>query len=374
MAFWILAALLTLAAALAVVRPFARRAPSPSMAGKAHDIEVYRDQLRELEREVEGGLIGPQEAEQARAEIGRRILKASDDAGAARAGGNGALVRATALAAVLAVPLISWGLYGLIGSPDLPARPLAQRLGQDPSDATVDELIARAEAHLANSPGDARGWQVLAPVYMRLGRFADAETALRNILRLSGDSAELRAALGEAITAGARGIVTSDAEAAFSAALALDPGDPRARFFLALARAQEGRLEDARAAWQKLRSDEPEGSPWREAAGAAIRRAGPPPGPVAPGPTQDDIAAAEGLSQEDRRSMILTMVAGLDDKLRENPADADGWRRLIRSYMVLDRPQEARAALRRGVAALGPETDEGRALAGFARQLGMAIE
>ncbi|MCR4268378.1 c-type cytochrome biogenesis protein CcmI [Nitratireductor sp. ZSWI3] len=371
MLFWILAALLTLVAALAVMRPFAARRPATA-ASTAYDIEVYRDQLNELARDVERGLIGPEEAEQARAEIGRRILKVSEGADEPAGTGEGRLlVRLTAAAAIAAVPLISWGVYTVIGSPGMPSQPLQARLQQDPANASIEELVGRAEAHLADNPQDVRGWQVLAPVYMRLGRFADAETALRNIIRLSAATAELQAALGEVITARAQGLVTADAEAAFQEALALDVQNPKARFFIALARAQEGMMDDARDAWRAMQADLPEGSPWREAAAQALASGA---DEQAPGPTSEDVAAASQMSQDDRQSMVAGMVARLDEKLRENPADPEGWRRLVRSYMVLEKPDEARSALERGMSALGANTAEGRELLTFAKGLGVEIE
>ncbi len=376
MLFWILAALLTLAAALAVMKPFASR-KGTSTDETSHDIEVYRDQLDELSRDVERGLIGKDEAEQARAEIGRRILKATDAShDTAKSDPSGRAVRFTAAAAILAVPLISWGLYTITGSPGMPAQPLQARLEQDPSNASIEELVARAEAHLADNPQDVRGWQVLAPVYMRLGRFADAQTALRAILRLSGDAPEVQAALGEAIAAASQGIVTADAEAAFEAALKADPANPKARFFLALARAQEGKMDEARQGWRDLREAQPQGSPWREAAVQALASAdGNASGaPATPGPTQEDVAAASQLSSGDRQAMIEGMVSRLDEKLRDNPDDPEGWRRLVQSYMVMKKPDEARDALDRGMAALGADTEAGKALAALARDLGIPGE
>ncbi|EKF19770.1 c-type cytochrome biogenesis protein CcmI [Nitratireductor pacificus] len=378
MLFWIFAAILTVATALAVMRPFMTR-KGASAGGAAHDIEVYRDQLDELGRDVERGLIGKTEAEQARAEIGRRILKVSETTeGVAGDDRNRTVVRLVAVVAILAVPLVSWGLYLVTGSPEMRSQPLQARLEQDPSNASVDDLIARAEAHLANNPQDVRGWQVLGPIYMRLGRFADAETALRNIMRLSGESADLQASLGEVIVGKAQGLVTAEAEAAFRAALELEAGNPKAQFFVALARAQEGRMPEARAAWQALAAGQPEGSPWREAVAQALagsesaEEQGEKETP--PGPSSEEVAAAADMTPEDRLAMISGMVAQLDARLRDNPADADGWRRLIRSYTVLNRPDDARAALGRAIEALGADTPESAELVAFAAGLGIAVE
>ncbi len=373
MLFWILAAFLTFVAAFAVLRPFAVRS-TMSEDARAHDIEVYRDQLEEVERDAERGLIGHQESEQARAEIGRRILRASEAAGGQKAYlASQRVTRLTAAIAVLAVPLVSWGLYVFTGSPGMPAQPLHARMTEEPAEAPIDELVARAETHLADNPDDARGWQVLAPVYMRLGRFGDAQTALRNIMRLSGDTANMKAALGEAIVGSAQGMVTAEAEAVFQEALVLDPREPKARFFLGLARAQDGATGEARSLWREMLDDLPEASPWRSAVEQAMARSGGAAESGA-GPSEDEVAAASDLSGADRQQMIEGMVAGLDEKLRENPADLDGWRRLIRSYMVLQRPEAAREALERAVAAFGPEAPESDDLKGFAADLGVVIE
>src|SRR4029077_12093293 len=169
MLFWVVAALLTLAACLAVLMPLVRTTSQDS--GKSHDLEVYRDQLAELSRDTERGLIDPNEAEQARAEISRRILRLGVDAGRpAEAPHRSPAPRVVAMAAVLAVPLVAWGLYAAVGSPELPSQPLRERLAKNPADSTIEELVARAEAHLAADPKDGRGWDVLAPIYLRLGR------------------------------------------------------------------------------------------------------------------------------------------------------------------------------------------------------------
>ena len=228
MLFWISAAALTVAACVAVLAPFVRagvRTPRDS----AYDLEVYKDQLGEIERERAAGLIGGEEADQARAEIGRTILKLSAAGSPIAQKSSTRYVRLAGLAAVLAVPLVSWSLYAALGSPDMADQPLAERLQRNPADSTVDELVARAELHLRDNPSDARGWEVLAPIYMRQGRFTEARDAWRNAIRLSGSSAAREAGLGEALAGEAGGVVTAEATEAFSRALALAPADPRSR-------------------------------------------------------------------------------------------------------------------------------------------------
>ena len=375
MLFWVIAAILTLGASLAVLLPLAGGARGASTSSD-HDLEVYRDQLAELDRDAARGLIQPAEAEEARAEIARRILRLDSTGPVDKAVTRrpSMATRLVATAAVLAVPLVSWGLYSQLGSPDLPSQPLSERLAKNPADSSVDELVARAEAHLAANPGDGRGWDVLAPVYLRMQRFADAVTAYRNAIRLDGDSAARQAGLGEAIANAAGGIVSADAQAAFEAALKLDPANPKASFYLAVALAQEGQTDKAIAAWQTMLAMLPPESPWRGAVQQALvesRNRAVASGQPAKGPDAADVDAASSMSPQDRAAMINTMVAGLDEKLKQNPRDAEGWMKLVRSYVVLGKADQARDALNRGIAVFGADSDEAKKFTAFAASLGV---
>lgn len=376
MLFWIIAALLTLGACLSVLAPMVR-ARRPAAEPVEHDIEVYRDQLAEIERDAARGLIGTPEAEQARAEIARRILRLKEAKVDHTSRGDTADGwRWAGMAAVLAIPLVSWGIYAAIGSPELPSQPLQARLTRNPAENTIEELIARAEGHLAANPGDGQGWEVLAPVYMRIGRFDDAAIAYRNAIRLLGANAAREAGLGEAIAASAGGVINADAQAAFERALKLEPGHPKARYFLATASAQEGRLADAENAWQAMLKDLPADSPWRGAVEEALRQikdagAGPVQEEQQTGPSQDEIDAAAQMSAQDRNAMIESMVASLDQRLRENPQDLEGWKRLVRSYVVLDRREAAQDALARGTDALGATSAGAAELKELAAGLGL---
>ena len=377
MVFWIIAAVLTLGASLAVLLPLSGGGRA-ALASAPHDLEVYRDQLAELDRDLARGLIQPSEAEQARAEIGRRILRLEGEGAAgtgAAASASGAL-RLVSAAAVLAVPLVSWGLYSQIGSPDLPSQPLAARLTKNPADSSVDELIARAESHLAANPSDGRGWDVLAPVYLRMGRYSDAVAAYRNAIRLEGATAPRHAGLGEALASTAGGVVSAEAQAAFEAALKLDPQNAKAGFYLAVALAQEGRGDEAKAAWRSMLTTLPLESPWRNAVAQALADSGDgapaaASGAAGGGPSDEEMAAAASMSPQARAAMIETMVASLDEKLRQNPRDEEGWMRLIRSYAVLGKADQARDALSRSEAAFGANSAEAKKIAAFAASLGL---
>ena len=263
MTLWLILALMTAAAIFAVIWPLARHA-GPARSGS--DIAVYRDQLDEVERDLAAGLIGKTEAEAARVEISRRLLAAADAAQATPPAFNATSAawrrRAVAVASLLALPIVAGGLYLLLGSPELAsAQPVAQR-NVAPAPQSIESLVAQAEAHLARNPEDGRGWEILAPVYMRLGRYSDSVAAWRNTLQLLGDSAEREANLGEALTAEANDVVTADAKAAFVRAVTLDETNVSARYYLGLAAEQDGQREKAAKIWRDLIAEAPAGAPW----------------------------------------------------------------------------------------------------------------
>jgi cytochrome c-type biogenesis protein CcmH len=365
MTLWLGLALMTAVAVLAVLWPLARRTTS---LRSGSDVAVYRDQLEEIERDRAGGLIADQEAASAQVEVSRRLLAAAEAPPAPQPSANLSTWRrrAVALVALLALPLGAAGFYLLLGSPSLPDQPLAPRLAAARGDQSFDSLVAQVEAHLDRNPEDGRGWEVIAPIYLRLGRFDDAVKARRHSLRLNGDAPERESALGEALVFAANGIVTAEAKAAFEKAVALDAGDVPARYFLGLAAEQDGKRTQAAAMWRALIASAPPDAPWIDFIRGALARvddgaANPGRGTggdqsvtASGGPTEDQVAASTQMDPEQRKAMIQGMVERLSERLHRDGSDAEGWLRLVRSYMVLGEPEKARAAV----------VDARRALAG----------
>ncbi len=354
MTLWLGFALMTAAAVLAVLWPLARRS---ERLRSGSDIVVYRDQLEEIERDRAGGLIADAEAAAAKAEVSRRLLAAADAAASepVAPAGTAALWRRRAVAVIAlgALPLGAIGFYLALGSPMLPDQPLGPRLAAARGNQSVDALVAQVEAHLERNPEEGRGWEVIAPIYLRLGRFEDAVKARRNALRLNGDTAARRAALGEAIVFAANGVVTAEAKSLFERALALDAGEVQARYFLGLAAEQDGDRAQAAAIWRGMIEGAPADAPWREFVEGALarvdedaarRRGAVARGAPGGGPTEEQVAAASDLSTEQRNAMIRDMVGRLAERLGRDGSDVEGWLRLIRSYMVLGEPDKARAA------------------------------
>jgi cytochrome c-type biogenesis protein CcmH len=368
---WPVLALMTAVAMFAVLWPLARTNAAERTAA---DAEVYRDQLDEIERDRAGGVIGVAEAEAARVEVSRRLLAAADTkpppalAAATRLRHR----RSAAVMTLVFVPLGAVALYLLLGSPNLPGQPLAQRLAAPSGADSMAGLIAWVETHLEQNPDDGRGWDVIAPVYMRLGRFDDAVRAFRSSLRLNGENADRQANLGEALSGAANGVITSDAKAAFERALALDASNPRAQFYLGLAAEQDGRTTDAVDRWRKLLAQAPADAPWVVYVRQALARLDPTAATSAPpGPNAQDVASAADMSPSDRDQMVRGMVERLAARLSADGSDVEGWLRLMRAYVVLGDRDKARAAAADARRALASDPDKLRRIDEGAKNFGL---
>ncbi len=369
MTLWFVFALMTAAAIFAVLWPLA----GLRILRSGSDVEVYRDQLDELERDRDSGLVPETEAQAAETEISRRLLAAADaQSEASSRPGVGSAVwrrRAVALAAVLLLPLGAAAFYLTLGSPTLSDQPLASRVAKAGENQTLASLIAQVEAFLERNPQDGRGWEVIAPVYLRLGRVEDAVKARRNALKFNGETAERVTQLGEALVAAANGVVTTDAKAAFDRAVALDPHDVKGRYFLGLAAEQDGERSGAAAIWRAMLAEAPADAPWADFVRQALARvevAAPP-----RGPSVEDVAAASDLGPEQRGVMIRSMVERLAERLRKDGSDIEGWLRLVRSYVVLGDRDNARSAADEARRALADQPDKVRQLDELAKGLGL---
>ena len=336
---WVLFALLTGGAVFAVLWPLARPARRD---GLVPDVIFYQEKLDEITRDEARANISPDEAAAAKAEAARQLLAVSGkDPGGNPATSQKWHPRLAAVAALIGVPAIAIGFYASLGHPDWPDVPLQARLNAPVGRMDVNTAIARVEAHLAQHPQDGLGYEVLAQAYLLVGRAGDAVNAAQMAVRLLGDKADPLTVYGETLVVAANGIVTQDARNQFIKALAADPHQPKALFFLGLAAQQENDAATARGFWQKLLAEAPPGAPWRAdlvARLAQLDQAAPPLG--------DQAARVAAMAPAQQQAFIQSMVDGLAARLAQNGNDIDGWVRLVRAYKVLNEIDKARAALK----------------------------
>lgn len=373
--FWLVAALLTALAILPLLRALLRPAPPPEgAAGFARG--VYAAQVAEIDRDKARGILSEDQARAARAEVGRRLLNAADEAEKAAKGAAPAKAATrTALAVTLLLPLAAMAIYLPLGHPTLPSQPFAERQPEESVPAEVLAAVVKLEKALTQNPDDLGGWGLLAQSYAAMDRIDDAAKAWRQVLRLSPDDASVKAALAEALTMAADGVVGEEAVRLFTDAVAADPMDARARYYLGVARQQAGDIRGAIDRWAALVGDSPADAPWLPTVRGSIAEAAksigldpaavtptpkPPANPVpktppmaggsgggsAPALSSEQMQAMAGMSAEQQQATIATMVDGLEAKLKDNPGDADGWLRLARAREVQGNADAAREALR----------------------------
>jgi cytochrome c-type biogenesis protein CcmH len=365
MSLWFVFALMTAAAIFAVLWPLGRGGQPRHDASEA---TVYKDQLSEIDRDAAVGLIGRPEAEAARVEISRRLLAAADNQRDPPVASNIRLRRLAAVIALVGLPIVAVALYLPLGSPRLGDFPLAQRMRAPDATQPLDNLVAQVEQHLERNPTDGRGWNVLAPVLARLGRYDDAVRAYRNSITYNGDSAERRADLGETLAAAAGGVVTSEAKAEFERAIALNADEVKASYFLGLAAEQDGRTAEAASIWRAMLAKAPSDAPWRPLVQAALARVG---GSTAPVLSDDAVAAAKDMNETDRGAMIRGMVERLASRLKQNGDDVEGWLRLVRAYMVMGDRDKAKSALTEARQAVANDAERLRQLNEGLKNLGL---
>lgn len=399
--FWIAAAALTALALLPIIRALLKPRVDGGHAA-AYARSVYAAQMAEVERDLKRGVLNADQAQQARAEIGRRLLGAAAEAEGVEAQVAGPAAPSTklALALILALPLLALALYLPFGNPNLPAQIFAERTDRQVVPPQVLTAVANLERSLQTNPNDLAGWTLLAQTYGAMGRPDDAVTAYRKALGLSQGDAELMGALGEALTNANDGMVDEEARRLFEASVAADPMAVRARFYLGLARQQAGDPKGALERWAALVGDSPANAPWLPMvrqqiqqvavtigvdpatvtpAPKPVQEAPPAPGAAAPALSPEQMQAMQGMSADQQRETIAGMVAGLAAKLEQNPGDVDGWLRLARAREVMGEVEAARTAARRATEAdpqrldawlalgqlLAPEQNDGTAGAEF---------
>ena len=321
-------AVMTGAVIVALLRSLSPRRPDAT-SDKPH-LAFYKDQLAEIERDVARGVLAESEAEAARNEVGRRLLAAEDALGASETS-RPALRKKVILALLFFVPILTLGLYLMQGSPELRDTPFGPRVEGPIETLPLEALVYRVSQRLKENPEDLKGWEVIAPIYGELERFSDAARAWERAIAIGGASASRLAGLAEARINAADGAIGARERQLLSEAEKLDPLEPRTQYYLGLADIRNGKQEDALNRWRTLLEAAPQMATWREGFEAAIRRLEQPADAVVP----------------DTDKMIEGMVTGLAARLEQQPDDLEGWLRLIRSYGVLGRQEDAGAALAR---------------------------
>ena len=330
MLFWILAIAITGLACAALLYASARR-PVNASPGSDAAREHHRRLLAEIEQDVSAGRLMPAEATAAKSELAREVLRLEAETGGKTGSARLPETMVMPLAA-LAVAIVGFATYGVLGNPAVPSQPLAAR-EQPNEDIDLTAAVQEIEARLAQTPDDVRGWKVIAPYYRDTGRYPDLVVALRNVDRLEGPTADTRTDLAEALML-AEGGAGEEAIALLQDAAVRDAEHVRSRFYLAAEATERGDFTSAKTLWQELLALANGDEPWAETArgGLAAAEAG----LAGTGP--------DAGGDAEQAAAIQSMVAELAARLEREGGSLAEWTQLVRSQLVLGDTAAAQAA------------------------------
>jgi len=342
MGLWMIFAALTIAALIWVMHPVLLRRKTV-VAEHEFESAVYRDQLQELERDAERGLISEKEKQSALNEVSRRLLGVKDSRSTV-AKDQTQSGRLVALISVTAIVAVTGFTYQKIGQPQLPDQPQKERIANAVEAGDMAAMIVRVERFLKKNPKDLGGWRVLAPALKRNGQYAKAGEAYAKIIQLDKPTASLLVEYAETLLLANQGLPTDRSRKALKSALQMDKTYAKARFYWAMTLQQDGFNDQALKEWRLLRDENPKNVEMQMAVQRQIATLK---SQDAKMPTldKDQRQAASNMTTKERQAMIGSMVQRLSDRLQEDGSDLSGWLRLIRARMVLGDKPAATAAL-----------------------------
>jgi len=255
-ALWIAVAALILGALALLLTPLARCKPAATAGRVDYDISVYRDQLKELERDRERGFLDEAEAEAAGIEIRRRLLAADSGEDAGKSADPKSNIIIMVIIAV-ALPLGAFFMYLSLGQPGVRDYPLAGRADEtSPAISRQDqEMVAQLAERLRQNPNDQKGWLLLGHSFMAMEQYADAVKAYRKALEVGDPRLDIALNYAEALVFSSDAVAMPDeAVRIFKRIRADAPREPKSRYYLGLNMARTGDLQGAVQEWVDLRA------------------------------------------------------------------------------------------------------------------------
>ena len=382
--FGLVCAALTFLAALAVIAPLWRA--SGKIEAEDTDIDIYRDQLREVDRDLARGVLDETEAERTRTEISRRLLTADAAARASASDAPKGLSRAAAVVVALGLVASAGAAYWTLGAPGYGDVPRAARLAigeerranrpaqleaeaANPITDTIEQfdedtqtLIQTRRAAVFEQPQNLRAWAVLAQTEAAIGQYQRAARAQERVVALRGEDATEGdyERLVDLLVASTQGYVSPEAETIALTILRENPDSQPALYYAGLMYAQNDRPDRAFALWRRVIEEGNEGELHWDFAAGQIRDVAAQLGvdyalPTQRGPSDEDIEMAEDMAPEDRREMIQSMVGQLADRLANEGGPPQDWARLITSLGVLGELDAARRVFAEAEASFGQD-------------------
>jgi cytochrome c-type biogenesis protein CcmH len=366
----------------------------------SRDLAVYRDQLSEIDRDIERGVLSAEQADAARTEVQRRILaadqriKKQQPTDTIQQTSANKPIRAIAAGFIVLFIVGGFGLYLDLGNPTMPDRPITSRTDEinavrmaqtadEDRQSVLNRAVSDLSQKLLENPDDLRAWELLGASLMALGRPEEAQTAFLETVKRSGRDGDYLAMYAESLIRSNNGQIETSARGVLREAEQTGSTDPRIQFYLGLADAQEGNVGAAVDRWIALANSAPEGAQWLPMVVGRINETALAQGidiegrlnlveNTSPGPSQEDIAAAQEMTPEQQQQMVLSMVNGLAERLKTEPNNPDGWARLMQAYMVMGQEGDAKAAYEKARTVFADQPDLTARFDSLAQEIGIS--
>ena len=373
MSFWIASGFVLLATLIAIILSIIRARANNS---DEYNATIYHDQLNEIKRDIDHGVLSAEDGEALKTEIKKRLKKNTKNVLAKakhqskQAGARSPITVAIAMVGI--IPFTSYGLYSYLGSPGKPDLPFANRQfnpSVDAASAEMDSLVKKLRERLDQNPNQLKEWILLGQSLVNLKRFNAASNAFKQALKIAPNRAEIAASTAETRFMAKDGKFDQEVRDYFKMAQRLNPEEHKALYYLGLDSFMAKKYASAIQYWVDLISISPAGAPWMDnvrgrlidaaKAGSlkisnfnsrlksAPQRSDDTQKSRGPTPTQEDINSANEMSEKERENFIRSMVEQLANRLKSKPNDLNGWRRLARAYKVLGETKKAAMAERR---------------------------
>ncbi|MCS6760776.1 MAG: c-type cytochrome biogenesis protein CcmI [Candidatus Devosia symbiotica] len=342
MIFWFIAIAVTIIACAALLYAAGSRTVNAAEPELADGNRHFGLMLAGIDVDLAAGKLSEPDAMAAKGELAREVMRFKAEAEQATPVRH-ELGRLPLLAGLGGIAALAFAVYAGLGSPDLPAQPLADRPQTVAQSLVLGDAFTRIEAALANNPDDLRGWTVIAPAYVQMGRFADAVTAYRRIIALSDETVDLQTKLAEALILQAQGASSPEAMTLLRSAAASDPQHVLSRLYIAAELTRQADYPTAIAAWNDVLALSRGDEPWLPAAqeGLVVAQNN------GVAPTQDQAAPFSNQESE----MIGQMVSGLATRLADQGGTIEEWTQLVRAYLVFGDTEKAQSAFDTAVTA-----------------------
>lgn len=272
-AFWLVAAVLVAGALLFVAPALLRKARDASARPVNSNIDLYREQMADLDRDLKAGTLASDQYAQARRELEQRLAEELEQGQDLPAQGGRHL--GVAIAVMTAVPVLALALYSLLGNVSAldPVAATPSNAAHAVTAAQIEAMVEKLAQRLKSEPGDVAGWGMLGRSYAALNRFPEASAAFAQAVKLQSNDAQLLADYADTLAMAQGRKLAGEPRRIVARALAVDPNHFKALALAGSAAFEAKEYPEAIRHWERLAQGLPPDSEMAQSIAGSIAEA-----------------------------------------------------------------------------------------------------